>query len=89
MGHLGFVAVFDSVENPDKGQLVIKIEKFDFSSGNSVDSFWFVLVEYALNSIVHCKGGAGEFAASKVFSPHCLERDFAFLCKVFFPKFIY
>lgn len=89
MGHLGFVAVFDSVENPDKGQLVIKIAEFDFSSGNSADSFWLVLVGYALNSIVHCKSGAGEFAASEVFSPHCLKRDFAFLCEVFFPKFVY
>lgn len=84
MGHLGFVAVFDSVENPDKGQLVIKIAEFDFSSGNSAAFFWLVLAGYALNSIVYCKSGAGEFAASKVFSPRCLKRDFAFLCEVFF-----
>ena len=62
---------------------------FDFSSGNSTASFWLVLVGYAFHSTVHCEGVAGEFASAKAFSPHGLERDFAFLCEVFLPKFVY
>ncbi len=65
------------------------VAEFDFSFGNSAAFFWLVLVGYALNLVTYCEGGAGEFAASEVFSPHCLERDFAFLCKVFLPKFVY
>ncbi len=89
MGHLGSVAVFGLVENSDKRQLVVDIVEFDFLSGDSDASFWLVLVGYVLNSVIYCEGGAGEFAASEVFSPPCLERNFALLCELFLPKFVY